>query len=48
MERRINDLRKQIMLTSWDIPLIQNEETKTLKLQKLDSLKRELNELNNR
>ena len=45
VERRIRDLKSQIINTSWDIPLIKNEKIKTLKLQKLDELKTELDQL---
>jgi len=44
-ERRIHDIKSQIVNTSWDIPLIKNEKIKALKLQKLDELKRELEQL---
>ena len=45
VERRIRDIKSQIINTSWDIPSIQNEKTNALKLQKLEELKRELEQL---
>ena len=45
MNQRMNEIKRQIMLTSWDIPLMKNERVKTLKLQKLDELKRELSQM---
>ena len=45
VERRISDIKSQIINTSWDIPFIKNEKIKALKLQKLDELKSELQQL---
>ena len=45
MTSRINELKRQISTTMWDLSFIQNEKTKMLKLQKLEELKRELNQL---
>ena len=47
-EKRIYDLKSQIMTTSWDLPLIKNEKIKQFKLQKLEQLKYELNALTRR
>ena len=42
---RMNEIKRQILTTSWDLPLIKNDKIKAMKQQKLDELIKELNNI---